>query len=135
MGHLFLFCFAEIRDFIHGMYSYHFQSIGPLDRCFHRVAMSVYISVCLSVCPLFMLFFLCLSLALRSHNQFKASDWSTLLHLPFFGGCKAPWRRQQRCTRGGVKKKRLKSFWAAVLLSASVERFFVSCMRDFFFYT
>ena len=35
---------------------------------------------------------------------------------------------------GGDKKERkmLQSFWAAVLLSASVERFFISRMRDFF---
>ena len=42
----------------------------------HRVAMSV----CLSVCPLLMLFFFRSLIALRSHDQFKASDWSTLLH-------------------------------------------------------
>ena len=39
---------------------------------------------------------------------------------------KAPWWRWQR---GG--EKNLKSFLAVVLLSASVERFFVSRMRDF----
>ena len=39
---------------------------------------------------------------------------------------KAPWRRQE-----GIKKM-LKSFLAAVLLSALVERCFVSRMRDFF---
>ena len=45
-------------------------------------------------------------------------------------GVKAPWR--ERCRRGGMKKKRmLKSFLAAVLLSASVKRCFVSRMRDF----
>ena len=54
-----------------------FQSIDPLSRCFHRVAMSVFISVCLSI-PFPCYFFSGLLMALRSHDQFKASDWSTI---------------------------------------------------------
>ena len=55
---------------------------------------------------LFVPFSLGLSLALRLHDQFKASHWSTLL----------------------------KSFLAAVLLSASVKRCFVSRTRDLIFF-
>ena len=40
----------------------------------------LYIYIYISVCPLFMSFFLGLSFALRSHDQFKASDWLTLIH-------------------------------------------------------
>ena len=36
--------------------------------------------VCLSVCAIGCSFFRGLSLALRSHDQFEACDWSTLLH-------------------------------------------------------
>ena len=49
----------------------------------------------------------------------------------FFYCVKAPWRQRRRWRRGGMKKM-LKSSLAAVLLSASVKRFFVSRMRDFF---
>ena len=64
------------------------------------------------VCPLPMLFFLALSLALRSHDQFKAS-----------GALKT-----RSCSDNFFfqPKKML------VLLSASVKRFSVSCMWDFF---
>ena len=44
---------------------------------------------------------------------------------------KAPWRRRWRWRQGGIQKM-LKTFLAAVLLSAMVERCFVSRMRDFF---
>ena len=85
--------------------SYNFQSIGPQGWCFHRVAMSV----CLGGGGIFYIFI--------------------IIIIFFFFGVKAPWRR--RCPRGGMKKKRmLKSFLAVVLLSASVERCFVSRIRD-----
>ena len=104
---------------------------SALRRFFHRVAISVLLSVCLSV-PFSCNIFLGLSSALRSHEQFKASDWSTLLvvkkKLP-----KGPWRRRWRRRRGGIKKM-LKSFLAAVLLSALVERFFVSRPYAGFFF-
>ena len=47
----------------------------------------------------------------------------------FWGGPKALWGWRRR--RGGITKM-LKSFMAAVLLSALVERFSVSHMRVFF---
>ena len=48
-------------------------------------------------------------------------------------GVKAPWRRAAAMAAGRDEdKKMLKSFLATVLLSASVERCFVSRMRDFF---
>ena len=97
------------------------------------VYISVYISVCLSVtfpCN----FFRGLLLALRSHDQFEASHWPTLLpyHMVVVvGGTKKPlWR-------GGGKKIAVSPFVDAsgkkisVLLSALVERFGVSGMRDF----
>ena len=40
--------------------------------------------------------------------------------------------KKTKTKQGGGQKKLLKSFLAAVLLSASVERFNVSRMRDFF---
>ena len=48
----------------------------------------------------------------------------------FFFAVKPPLRRRRRCRRGGIKKM-LKTFLAAVILSASVERCFDSRMRDF----
>ena len=56
-----------------------FSKNRTLGRFFHRVAMSVYIYIYICICPLPMGFFWGLSLALRSHDQFKASHWSTLL--------------------------------------------------------
>ena len=94
-------------------------------------------SRCLSVCPL-------------SHEAFfEASHWPKghmissrpligqpsftikLRWVSFFFCPKALWRQRRRQRRGGVNKKMLKSFLVAALLSALVERFFVSCMRDF----
>ena len=84
-----------------------FHQLGPLGR----VGIVVDMSVCLCMeCPLPMRFFLGLSLALRSHDQFEASDWSTLLLFYFFFWPKAPWRRRGRWQRGGIKKKKLKRF-------------------------
>ena len=103
-----------------------FQSIGPLGRCFHRVAMCVCLFVCLSDVPLSCDFFRGLSLVLRSHDQFKASNWSTLLQYhkknknkndpsppPFllFFSVKAPWRRQRQWRQGGINKESLKASW------------------------
>ena len=55
-----------------------FSKNRPLGGFFLLVAMSVCLSVCLSV-PFPCNIFKGLSLALRSHDQFKASHWSTLL--------------------------------------------------------
>ena len=49
-----------------------FTESAPLGRFSHRVAMSV----CLCVCAIGCSFFLGLSSALRSHDQFQASYWS-----------------------------------------------------------
>ena len=108
----------------------YFQSIGPLGRCFHRVAMSVG--------PLLCYFFRGLSLALRSQDQFKASDWrrrrrrggGNFFIYIFFFGRKSPLAAAATMA-AGRDKKMLKSLLAAELLSASVERCFVSRMRDF----
>ena len=118
---------------------------------------SIFLSVCLSP---FILFFWGLSLALMSHDQFRASHCSTLLHYQTYH---PPPRRCRRPKGGGVaqkplgvggdadwgggglkkregggeggggggRKEMLKSFLAAVLLSASVKRFFDSRMQDF----
>ena len=47
---------------------------APLGRFSHKVSMYG----CLSVCAIRWSFFLGLSLALRSHDQFQASHWSSL---------------------------------------------------------
>ena len=68
-------------------------------------------------------FFWGLSLVLRSHDQFKASHWSTLLPYP-----PSPQKKLDlffATSPFGGKQK------VSVLLSAPVERFFVSGMRDF----
>ena len=108
----------------------YFQSIGPLGQCFHRVAMSVCLPFCVSD-PFSCYLFWGLSLALRSHDQFKASHWSTLLHYQTYWR-KSPLASAAAMVAGRDEKKMLKGFLAAVLLSASVKRCFVSCMRDFF---
>ena len=63
--------------------TFRFHQLGPLGRVGLRVAMSVCLSVCLfvclCVCAIECSFFRGLSLALRSHDQIPASDWSTLL--------------------------------------------------------
>ena len=95
-------------------------------------------------------------MALRSHDQFKASHWSTLL--PYFGGAKpggkwGPFFLLKSLSGGGGGDKKkfekkeeeqiIKASLAAakaakakigfVLLSSSIERFFVSRMRDIYF--
>ena len=66
------------------LYSYfvcmEFSSNRPLGRFDLVVAMSVPASGTLGLVPFPCDFFRGLSLALRSHDQFEASDWSTLLH-------------------------------------------------------
>ena len=57
-----------------------FTVTAPLGRFSQRFAMSVCLCVCLFVCLRHrMQFFLGLSLALRSHDQFQACHWSTPL--------------------------------------------------------
>ena len=53
-----------------------FTNSAPLSRVGHRVAMSMCLFVCLRHRVQF--FSLGLSLALRSHDQFQASHWSSL---------------------------------------------------------
>ena len=88
----------------------YFQSIGPLGRCFHRVAMSVG--------PLLCYFFRGLSLALRSQDQFKASDWRRRrrrggrnFFIFFFFWRKSPLAAAATMAAGRAKKKCLKASW------------------------
>ena len=90
-----------------------FHQLGPLGLVGLVVAESVSVFVC---CPLPMRLFLGLSLALRSHDQFKASDWSTYKIYIYI-----------------YKSRNLFKF-VLVLLSALVERVGVSCKRDFFLF-
>ena len=53
-----------------------FTNLAPLSQVGHRVAMSVFFFVCLSVCAIGCSLFLGLSLALTSHDQFQAPHWS-----------------------------------------------------------
>ena len=64
----------------------------------------------------------------RQVIKLEISFQATIFFSFFF--VKAPWRRRRRWQRGGIIKY-LKSFLAAVILSASVHRCFVSRMRDF----
>ena len=62
-----------------GFYRVIFTESAPLGRFSHRVAMSLCLSVCLSeVLRHRVQFFLGLSLALMSHDQFQASHWSSI---------------------------------------------------------
>ena len=55
-----------------------FTNSAPLGRVGYRVAMSVCVFVCECFCAIGCSFFGCSSLALRSHDQFQASHWSSL---------------------------------------------------------
>ena len=67
-----------------GFYRVIFTESAPLGRFSHRDAMSVSRSVCLSICGFAPLgaFFLGLSLALRSHDQFQASHCTPICSPP-----------------------------------------------------
>ena len=69
-----------------------FTNSAPLGRVGHRVAMSRCVCVCAIGCS----FFLGLSLALRSHDQFQASHWSSLP--PSFGNLET-WKLGNSVTR------------------------------------
>ena len=121
---------------------------SALGRFFHRVAMCVYV---FPVCPLLCNFFLrpligppvtwsvqglWLVNPPSLPNLAPPHPWGGGLKKRSYFFCfffcpKAPWRRRRQRRQVGIKQKMLKSFLAAVLLSASDERFFVSRMRDF----
>ena len=63
-----------LYKFIADLQNVIFSESGPLGPFSHRVAMSV----CLCVCAIGCSFFLGLSLAMRSHDQFKASHWGKI---------------------------------------------------------
>ena len=91
------------------------KQLGPVGRVGLEVAKSVWWSVVVVICvfvPFPWDFFRGCSLALWSHDHFEASYWSTLPQLK-------------------IKKSRNLFKFVLFLLSASVERVGVSCMRDF----
>ena len=79
---------------------------GPLGRLGLIVAMSVHmLYVCMHLVPFPCNFFQVVSLALRSHDHFKASDWSTPLHYQ----TQPP--PPNAATAAGRDKKELKRFF------------------------
>ena len=136
-----------------------FTNSAPLGQVGHIVAVSVCVSVCLFVCAIGCSFFRGLSSALRSHDQFQASHWSSPPNpwgfprvflgfsrgFPFFSGVFPGFsllflfsflRKITQPLKNKyifLDKSRNLSNIVSVLLSASVERFCVSRMRDFIF--
>ena len=112
-----------------------FQRIGQ-GRFFHRFAMSV--------CPLFHVIFLSLSSSLRALDQIPASHWlpsppQPLLNLFIYIFIYIYIYKYiyfflitQPLSIFFIDKSRNLSEIVSVLLSASLERFFVSPMRDFY---
>ena len=109
-----------------------FSKSTPLGQFSHRVAMSACVSVCAMGCS----FFQGLSSALRLHDQFKASHWSSLPP----STCPQHPRLQKLFIPLEKKRKTniWKNFMSMVVSSALVESFSVSRMlisTFFFFYS